>query len=217
MEFVDLENQYDDFIQTLDDDRHIDTNKNWCHNCDIQYETIDQILVCCMCGETDLDYPYVIENNYIYKLKRSIYKRKQYLALKIKMLNGVSIINNRIEYDKALGLLRTHKKKITTIQKLLKYIKKLKLNQFIVHIYSIYFDLFGFKLIKLNHNDIRFILCEFFKLEQFFKLKQSGLKRKKIYSYNVLLYMIFKKYYKHYCKFILLPYNYIDIMNSIIY
>lgn len=139
-----------------------------------------------------------------------IYHRKSYFMEK---LNLMVCIKQSLSDDYPAVVQFLKSQNFNTIFELKKLMRKYGYHKFYRYIYSIFYEIKGLKLIKLSLSQINFLTHEFLKLEHYFKREHPN--KNSLLSYNVVIYLLLKKYNHESYKYILLPKNYRKIVKFI--
>jgi hypothetical protein len=166
---------------------------------------IEKIPTCINCGFVDFAHQLYVHNpydgNFMLKIIQP-YKRIVYFRQKL------NLICCKIYYPiipKILFFINKNKnKKFKNLKKLKTVMKHAKLNKYYKYIYSIYFEISGRQLIKMDYRQYEQLIYFFIKMERIF-LKQNI--KKNLYSYNVIIYFLLKMIGHPDFKFIILPLN----------
>lgn len=201
------------FFSTDDTDKIVQ-RANYCQDCCLDMEAgIDGYFSCMDCGQCGSSEVYIASPSYelnstLYN-KKSIYKRRLYCREKLKLLCGRKKCFDQ-EYIKLVERLK--KKKIKNIIQLKQFLKDWGKRRYYKHIYNMFYDITGKRLIDLTCLEIQRLSYQFVKIEIKFK-RNSG--RKNIFNYNSIIYALMKKNkikgYSH----IVLPLNHLQISKSI--
>lgn len=172
---------------------------------------IDGYYTCTLCGTVDIHRyvfvePIILEKTHNYQL----YQRKSYFREKLKLMVGIKQSTNQ-KYQTIITELKKHS--FNSITELKKLMRKKGYHQYYKYIYTIYYEIKGIKLIDLTYIDIENLTCKFLKLEDQFKKLYP--KKSNLLSYNIIIYVLLKKY-DHQCyKNIILPKNKRKILKNI--
>lgn len=164
---------------------------------------IDGHYTCILCGEVD-----VTRSVFHESLQKSIYRsyyiyhRKSYFREKLRLLSGIKQPMND-EYNNIINTIKNHN--FETIFELKKVMRKLNLATYYKYIYHIYFVIKNVKLIPLTLIEIDYLINKFLVVERIFKQKYP--EKSNLLSYNIVIYILLKKYYYEYHSYIILPKN----------
>jgi len=155
-------------------------NHHWC--------PIDGSYVCVQCGDVDRRIIFYEHQPSFYRGPCHVYKRNLYFRDKISALSG----HRQESSPKYLQMLEDLKSKpFETIRELKNLLKKGNFSCFNKHLYSIYFDLKGKRLINLSSYDIENLENQFFSFERNFKRLYPN--NKYILNYNIIIFCLLKK------------------------
>lgn len=209
---IECENFCSSFMRGEVDIKNVIKRKNYCEECDQEMELLDRY-TCLKCGQCDSTGVFVTDLQYALSstlyCPKSIYKRRLYCREKLKLLCG-----RKKCYDKKYKTVvdRLKKKKVKNLVQLKQYLKEWGFRKYYKHIYHLFFEVTGKKLISLTCTEISKMSAQFVLLEILFKRTS---KRKNIYNYNSIIYLLMKKNkikgYSH----IILPLNHLHIVKSI--
>jgi hypothetical protein len=93
--------------------------------------------------------------------------------------------------------------------------KSIKANKYYKYIYNVYYDIKKVRLINVKQQRISQLADEFIVMESFFKNNREIHKRKNIFSYSVIIYMILKRNKIKGYDDILLPHHVTTLQTSI--
>ena len=166
---------------------------------------ISGMRTCTNCGNGDTDSILTISefDDNFHKVYHLPYERVIYFKQKLNLING------RYQYvqnAKILFLINRIRKsgKRLSLYKLKLLLTKNGLNKYYKHIYSIYNDIYGFPIIKINQHIVNKMVHIFIQLERYFKKMQF---RKNMISYNCIIYCLLKYFNVPGYDKLLLPYN----------
>ena len=187
--------------------------KTWkCLGCDANLVIEGCFKLCPDCGEMDIDEPVYTDiytdMPYTSNVPPALYKRRLYCVEKLNLMVGYKQSRSP-QYNKLVKLLKNED--IESLEEIKVCLKVWKMKKFYKHVYNLYYDVTGERLINLNSQDIDFIARKFVELESNFKMDRDTHKRNNIYNYNSCIYLLMKHFkYKGY-KHILLPLNHLQI------
>ena len=69
--------------------------------------------------------------------------------------------------------------------------KRLGFNKFYKYVYNIFYDIKGIRVVNLDRQTIQRLAAKFVKYNNRFKTTSDLHKRKNIYSYSLIIYLIF--------------------------
>lgn len=195
-----------DFDFNLFDDlfNKIEINKNTC--CDNYNPSYtDGYEVCHNCGRVDLDKQVFTINPYSdgYSYKKSMpYRRVIYFKQKMNMINNITMYNNNPKL--AFFIESNLNKKIKSIYKLKRVMKKVGLVKYYKYIYAIYYAITGRQIITIPMQDYHLYITQFKNIERVFKTNNI---RHNLYSYNVIIYFLMRLNNNIGYKHLILPLN----------
>lgn len=199
-------------LEELDHNVHKINNPYDCEDCEVNLVDECGMWYCPECGIVQA---YGIVEEFVHgqppPSKRSIYKRRLYCQEKIRSLCG-NKVPNTAAYRKVKRKLNMSN--FTSIIELKQLLKKLKYTSYYKHLYGIWYDLKGTKLIELTPYQQDMLAVQFVDLDMQFK-QDEGHKRSNIMSYASMLYYLMKKNNYDGWKHIILPYNNVKIMRLI--
>lgn len=165
-----------------------ETSRFVCENCDVSKLDFDGGLVCPNCGLYDEhDFVYFHDDDQYHK-KKTIYKRRQYFEDKLSTFACLKQSRSP-KYRSVVNMLK--QVEFETIQELKDILKKNKLHKFYVHIFNIFYDIKGIKLIDIDSRDIKKLSSKFVELESKFR-NDDDKKRTNCHNYNAVLYFLLK-------------------------
>lgn len=180
-------------------------NPNICECGGSTQRTPDGFLACTTCGLCDLDSACYVQESFtdVVIKSKTLYKRRQYCINKLQLLCGMRHCRSPA-YKKVISLLKNMD--FDDVKELRSLMKDNKLSTFYKYIYVIWYDIKHEKLITLTDNEIQSITTKFIELENKFKSSDYH-KRKNIFCYNSVIYIIMKDMNKNGYEHILLPNN----------
>jgi hypothetical protein len=175
------------------------------NGCLHNFQAIESNNICMNCGVVDIHNQIFVESyetqQFLKKMNFHLYYRKSYFVEKLKLLN-CQIQSGNPKYNEMINQLQLLPfKNIFGLKKLM---KKYKYNKFYKYIYRIYFDIKNTKLIDLSNSDVNTLIDQFMIIERKFKEKYVG----NLFSYNLIIYYLFKKNNYECYKNIIIPKNY---------
>lgn len=186
------------------------TSRYVCEDCDVSKLEMDGGLVCPNCGLCD-EHEYVYfhdyDNDCQHRQKKTIYKRRQYFEDKLSTFACLKQSRSP-KYRSIVKMLKEYE--FETIQELKDILKENKLHKFYVHMFNIFHDIKGVKLIDLEHKDIKKLSSKFVEIESQFR-NDDDKKRINCYNYNAMLYFLLKQEGYDCYQHIILPQNFSDV------
>lgn len=207
-----IEDAWHYYINYLQGDREVPVCKArnqrdfLCPDCNVERVLHECFKVCPECGQMDIGDP--VFEDIPYTAPPALYKRRLYCVEKLNLMVGYKQSRSP-QYNKLVKLLKNED--IESLEEIKVCLKAWKMKKFYKHVYNLYYDVTGERLINLNSQDIDFIARKFVELESNFKMDRDTHKRNNIYNYNSCIYLLMKHFkYKGY-KHILLPLNHLQI------
>ena len=213
--------EFDRMCDTLYPDEEVVEKKevkqriNYCTDCDLDMETVDYGYYACLnCGQCASTNVFVTDKKYemnatLYS-KKSIYKRRLYCREKLKLMCCRKKCFDE-GYSKLIERLKK-KKNINNVVQLKQCLKDWNKRRYYKHIYNIFNDIKGIKLICLTPIEIHRLSAQFVNLEIKFK---RITKRKNIFNYSSIIFQLMKKNHIKGYKNIILPLNHLQISKQI--
>lgn len=180
---------------------------NKCFDCNIEMVTVDGIYTCIECGLSHGEYKYLDDGYFNFIKYSQPYKRKNYFKQRLNMLNGTTKPTDYKEYVELLELLRCYN--FQTVFHLYKHLKQIKKHKYIKYMYTIWQDLYNIKLINMNNKEKENIINQFCMLEH-------KIKNKQFFNYNLILYILLKLNNNQSYRYIVLPYNCLNLAELIL-
>lgn len=182
-----------------------------CDDPNLHYD--DGVQCCINCGNTDCNienYSFNPYNDHSSLVIKYPYKRVVYFKQKLDLITA----NTRYKLNPKLAFfIECNKnKKIRSIYKLRKAMKKSGLNKYYKYIYSIYEAIMHDKLIDIKRKDYDIYVRQFRKIEDIFVKKKV---RHNLYSYNVIIYFLLRLNDNDGYKYLHLPLNKIKLKKKI--
>jgi len=201
--YKDLYDKYEEFMYVPPNSPR---DPNVCDECegDMQ-QTSDGFLACTICGVCDLDSMEYVQESFtdVIIKNKTLYKRRQYCINKLQLLAAVRHCRSPA-YMNATTILKNLN--FDNINELRTLMRENKLSNYYKYLYVIWNDIKHEKLITLTDNEIQAIATKFIELENKFKTSEYH-KRKNIFSYNSVIYIIMKDMNMNGYEHIILPNN----------
>jgi len=180
-------------------------DSNTCVNCNgyIVEDIANGIFVCSECGYSHE----VVMVNTVYtgfQTSRTPYKRVLYFREMLELMTGKRLCSN-VKYNDVLQTLKAHANDFHDITGLRAIMKKHKMKRFYKHVYNLFFDIKGYRSVKISIQEHHDMIYKFTLLERKFKRRNV---RSNMLSYNSLVYLFLKNVDNATYENIYLPHNF---------
>jgi hypothetical protein len=212
---MNIDDAYKLYEQLYEEHEKVPIQHNVCNVCKVEM-IIDTCFVACpKCGLTEEPAKVLSYSRMSFsRSKQSLYFRRSYFVERLNLIAGFKQIVDYASFKPYLDEIKQHKFK--TIRELKKVMKSIKgCHRYYKHIYNIYFDIKGKRLIELTRSNITRLSAEFIVLETCFKSNLELHSRKNMFSYSAIIYMILKRNKIRGYKNVLLPSSPMKVMAKI--
>ena len=178
---------------------------NTCDNCNgyIVEDTVNGLYVCCECGYSSESV--MVNIAYTgFQSSRTPYKRVLYFREKLELMTGKRLCSN-VKYNNVLQTLKKSVNDFDDISGLRAIMKKHKMKRFYKHVYNLFFDIKGYRAVKISNQEHHDMIYKFTLLERKFKRRNV---RSNMLSYNSLVYLFLKNVDNATYENIYLPHNF---------
>lgn len=166
----------------------VEQRLNMCPECNVDMVIRNSIYTCDRCGLSDVYNPLLVSSDR-WIVKKSLYMRRSYFIERLNLIAGFKNCGSS-DYNNVVKRLKRCKFK--TIKRLRRHMKRLGFNKFYKYVYNIFYDIKGVRVVNLDRQTIQRLAAKFVKYNARFKTSSDLHGRKNIYSYSLIIYLIFQ-------------------------
>ena len=200
-----------DLFDTFFNDKELKQEFKCCDDPNYNYDS--GVQCCTNCGSINNNienYCFNPYNDHTTLIIKYPYKRVVYFKQKLDLITGNTMYKLN---PKVVFFIESNKnKRIKSIYKLKKAMKRAGLNKYYKYVYSIYQAIMYDKLIDIKRKDYEKYVKQFKKIEEMFIQKKV---RHNLYSYNVIIYFLLRLNNNDGYKHLILPLNKVKLKKKI--